>query len=145
MASRGASEGEGARADLGVDTLVQGQVVSLLQVQEEEAVRDLARVKAFMLQPCLLDLESACGVAGGGGRWGLSGVPSSPHPPVPPGFCRRSPLAQEHFFPTVPAQLPLIPQVPALYPLLQGRPLGPPSSRPKQGRVCHTIGQGSAT
>lgn len=34
----GASKGEGARADLGVDALVQGQVVSLLQVQEEEPV-----------------------------------------------------------------------------------------------------------
>lgn len=34
----GASEGEGPRADLGVDSLVQGQVVSLLRVQEEEPV-----------------------------------------------------------------------------------------------------------
>lgn len=34
----GVSEGKGTRADAGVDILVQGQVVSLLQVQEEEPV-----------------------------------------------------------------------------------------------------------
>lgn len=44
-----ASEGEGARADVGVDPLVQGQVVALLQVQEEEAVRGLAGVEALAL------------------------------------------------------------------------------------------------
>lgn len=33
-----ASEGEGARTDAGVDTLIQRQVVALLQVQEEEPV-----------------------------------------------------------------------------------------------------------
>lgn len=54
------SEGKGTRADASVDTLVEGQVVALLQVQEEEPVRGLAWVKALMLQPSLLDLEGAC-------------------------------------------------------------------------------------
>lgn len=60
------SEGKGTRADAGVDILVQGKVVSLLQVQEEEPVRDLVWVKAFTLQPRLLDLEGAYGGAGRG-------------------------------------------------------------------------------
>lgn len=60
------SEGKGTRADAGIDILVQGQVVSLLQVQEEEPVRGLVWVEAFMLQPCLLDLEGAYRGAGGG-------------------------------------------------------------------------------
>lgn len=58
----GASEGKGTRADASIDTLVEGQVVALLQVQEEEPVRGLAWVKALMLQPSLLDLEGACSV-----------------------------------------------------------------------------------
>lgn len=56
------SESEGPRADVVVDTLVQGQVVALLQVQEEEPVRDLAGVEALVLKASLLDLEGACGV-----------------------------------------------------------------------------------
>lgn len=64
----GVSKGKGTRADAGVDILIQGQVVSLLQVQEEEPVRGLVWVKAFMLQPCLLDLKGAYGGAGGNGR-----------------------------------------------------------------------------
>lgn len=58
----GVSEGKGTRADTSVDILVQGQIVSLLQVQEEEPVRGLAWVEALVLQPRLLDLEGACGV-----------------------------------------------------------------------------------
>lgn len=64
----GVSEGKGTRADASVDILVQGQIVSLLQVQEEEPVRGLAWVEALVLQPRLLDLEGACGGVGGGGR-----------------------------------------------------------------------------
>lgn len=58
--------------------------MALLQVQEEEPVRGLAWVEAFVLQPGLLDLEGACrggagsevGMGEGLGR-GLPGT--SPH------------------------------------------------------------------
>lgn len=96
----GASEGKGTRADAGVDTLVQGQVVALLQVQEEEPVRGLAWVKALVLQSSLLDLEGACG--GGEGctqQREVLGIPNSPSCPTPPGCCTGRPLSRKHSSP----------------------------------------------
>lgn len=117
-----ASEGEGARADVGVDPLVQGQVVALLQIQEEEAVRGLAGVEALALQPRLLDLEGAW--SGGGeevvGTWqGASRTPNSPSSAAPPGLCTGHPLSPGH---SSPFHLPnpLVLQISASCPLLQG-------------------------
>lgn len=80
-----ASEGKGARADASVDGLIQGQVVALLEVQEVEPVRGLARVEALPLQSRLLDFEGACG---GRRRWGRSqagqGASRSSHTPQSP-------------------------------------------------------------
>lgn len=96
----GASEGKGTRADAGVDTLVQGQVVALLQVQEEEPVRGLAWVKTLVLQSSLLDLEGACGGGEGGTQQReVLGTPNSPSCPTPPGCRTGCPLGQKHSSP----------------------------------------------
>lgn len=96
----GASKSEGACADARVDVLVQGQVVALLEVQEEEAVGGLAGVEALVLQPRLLDLEGACEEGQERQEMGvLEGAALEPNSLVPPSLPHLHPAPSSHICP----------------------------------------------